>query len=157
MKRLLLLLGWLLLASAQAAELRPFDRGEMARLLATHEGHPFALVLWSIDCPHCKNTLRQFSALARTNPGIDLVVVNTDNLGERKTIATMLAATGLAKADTWVFGDEAPERLRFEIDRRWGGELPRTYLFDRDHHARAFSGPVEEDALKRWLAGSATR
>lgn len=143
----LLLNGW-----AGAADLRPFGRGEMVRLLAERQGRPFALTLWSIDCPHCKGTLRQLAALAQAQPQLDLVVVNTDNLGEKKTIAAMLDATGLAQRDTWVFGDEAPERLRFEIDRRWGGEMPRTYLFDGDHKVVAFSGPVAAEALQQWLA-----
>lgn len=151
----------LLLASAAAvaADLKPFGRGEMARLLAERPARPFALALWSIDCPHCKGTLRQLAALAKANPRFDLVVVNTDNIGERKTIAAMLDACGLAERDTWVFGDEAPERLRYEIDRRWGGEMPRTYLFDGDHKATAFSGPVAEEALRQWLArnGAAVR
>lgn len=139
-------------ALAAAAELRPFGRGEMARLLAEREGRPFVLTLWSIECPHCGGTLRQLAALAKANPRLDLVVVNTDSFGERPAIAAKLEATGLARRATWVFGDEAPERLRFEIDRRWGGEMPRTYLFDRQHRALAFSGPVEAQALRQWLA-----
>lgn len=142
----------LLAAGANAAELRPFGAGEMARVLAQRQGRPFVLTLWSIDCTHCKGTLRQLAALAQTHPRLDLVVVSTDSFGEQKTIAAMLGATGLAARDTWVFGDEAPERLRFEVDRRWGGEMPRTYLFEGDHRVSAFSGPVDAAALKQWVA-----
>lgn len=137
---------------AQGADLRPIGRGDIGRLLAERQGHPVALTLWSIDCPHCKGTLRQLAALVKQNPGIDLIVVSTDNIGERKTIGAMLAATGLGERDTWVFGDEAPERLRFEIDKRWGGEMPRTYLFDADRKVVAFSGPLAEEAVTAWLA-----
>ena len=38
---------------------------------------------------------------------------------------------GLGKVEQWVFADPMPERLRFEIDRRWYGELPRTHFYDR--------------------------
>lgn len=150
MKRGLLSFVALLLlnAHAVAAELRPFVRGDMARLLAERDGRPFVMTLWSVDCPHCKGTLRQLSVLARK--GVDVVVVNTDNIGERNTIAAMLAATGMGRLDTWVFGDEAPERLRFEIDRRWGGEMPRTYLFDADHKTTAVSGTLSAQLLKQW-------
>lgn len=154
MRRMLLILAALLLtqAAAIAAELRPLGRGDVARLLAERQGRPVAVALWSIDCPHCKGTLRQLAALSKANPRIDLLVISTDNLGERKTITAMLTAAGLGERDTWVFGDEAPERLRFEIDRRWGGEMPRTYLHDADRKVTAFSGNVGEGALADWLA-----
>lgn len=150
-KRLLAACALLLLAtSVAAAELLPFGKGEMARQLKERQGRPFVLTLWSIDCPHCKDTLRQLAALAKIHPRLDLVVVSTDNLGEQKTIRAMLGATGLAARTTWVFGDDAPERLRFEIDRRWGGEMPRTYLFDGDHQATAYSGAVDAGVLRQW-------
>ena len=157
MKRQLLAACALLLihAAVGAAELRSFGRGEMARILDARQGRAFVLTLWSTECAHCKDTLRQLSALAQGRAGIDLVVVNTDNVGAKQTIATMLAATGLSERDTWVFGDEAPERLRFEIDRRWGGEMPRTYLFDRDHKTSAYSGPLGAAVLQDWLARNA--
>ncbi|MDD5249278.1 MAG: redoxin domain-containing protein [Rhodocyclaceae bacterium] len=147
-------IAWLLLfvgAWAQAAQLRPFGKGDMARLLAERQGHAFVLTLWSTDCPHCKTSLRQLAALAKTHPQLDLVVVNTDSADESQTIAAMLAAVGLGGRDIWVFAAAAPERLRFEIDRHWGGELPRTYLFESDHQFAAFSGPVDAGALQQWL------
>lgn len=149
---LVVLLFAVLTASAQGADLHPLGRGDIGRLLAERQGHPVALTLWSVDCPHCKGVLRQLAALTKRSPGVELIVVSTDNIGERKTIAAMLAANGLGERDTWVFGDEAPERLRFEIDRRWGGEMPRTYLFDADRKVVAFSGPVAEEAVSAWLA-----
>lgn len=154
MKKLACLLASLLLlvgAVAQAAELRPFAKGDMARLLAERQGRPFVLTLWSVDCPHCKGTLRQLAALAKAHPRLDLVVVNTDSADEGKTIAAMLKGVGLGARDTWVFTG-VPERLRYEIDRRWGGEMPRTYLFEPDHQFAAFSGPLEPAALDQWLA-----
>lgn len=152
-RKLLVLVAFLITqAAAGAAELHPLGRGDVARLLSERQGRPVALTLWSVDCPHCKGTLRQLAALAKANPRFELLVVNTDNLDERRTIAAMLAASGLGERTTWVFGDEAPERLRYEIDRRWGGEMPRTYLYDADRKVAAFSGPVSEDAIADWLA-----
>lgn len=151
MKKLLLAL-LMLCGLAEAAELQPFGRGEMARLLAAREGRAFVLTLWSVDCPHCGTTLRQLAALAKSEPRLDLVVVNTDGVGaDAGAIAAKLAAVGLGKRASWVF-DDAPERLRFEIDRRWGGEMPRTYLFERDHKVAAYSGRIDGKVLKQWLA-----
>jgi thiol-disulfide isomerase/thioredoxin len=144
----------LLLASicVQAAELRPFGRGDMARLLAEHQGRPFILTLWSTDCPHCKGTLHQLALWAKLHPAVDLVVVNTDGPYGSALIRTMLKAVGLGERDTWVFADASAERMRYEIDRRWGGEMPRTYLFDGNHQSAAFSGPIDPLALQQWAA-----
>jgi thiol-disulfide isomerase/thioredoxin len=152
--RCLLVSLFLASACAHGAELRPFGKGDMARLLAEREGRPFILTLWGTDCPHCKGTLRQFAGLTKAHPDLDLVVVSTDSPDDGKTIAGMLKTVGLGERDTWVFAG-APERLRYEIDRRWGGEMPRTYLFERDHQFAAFSGSVDATALKQWLARNA--
>lgn len=144
----------LLLASAwlHAAELRPFASGDMARLVAEHRGRPFIVTFWSTDCPHCKTTLRQLSAWAERHRNVDLAVVNTDGPEAAQSIGPMLSRVGLGARATWVFAD-TPERLRYEIDRRWGGELPRSYLFDGEAGREAFSGPVAADALQRLAAG----
>ena len=45
----------------------------------------------------------------------------------------------------------APERLRFAIDPRWHGELPRTYLYDRAHVVQAVSGVIPPEQLTKWV------
>ena len=45
---------------------------------------------------------------------------------------------------------------RFEIDPRWGGELPRVYLYDRQHTRRAHSGRLDTRELERWIAEQVT-
>jgi hypothetical protein len=43
------------------------------------------------------------------------------------------------------------ERLRHEIDKRWYGELPRTYLRGREGRLEAVSGVLGEERLAQWL------
>ena len=45
-------------------------------------------------------------------------------------------------AENWLFSDGFVERLRFEIDPAWQGEIPRTLLIARRncHHDRGFGG-----------------
>ena len=50
---------------------------------------------------------------------------------EGSAASAMLAQTGLATAENWTFGDGFIERLRYEIDPRWQGEIPRTVLIAR--------------------------
>ncbi len=44
----------------------------------------------------------------------------------------MLEKAGLASAENWIFSDGFVERLRFEIDPAWQGDIPRTLLVARD-------------------------
>ncbi len=47
-------------------------------------------------------------------------------------VEEMLTRTGLGKTESWSFADRFNERLRFEIDPAWSGELPRTLMIDRE-------------------------
>jgi hypothetical protein len=67
----------------------------------------------------------------------------------------MVRGYGLEKSAQWIFADAMPERLRFEIDRRWHGELPRTYLYDRRHTVQAFSGLIPPEHLAQWVRDNA--
>ncbi len=151
MKRLLTMLALLFFAAAShAAELKPLEQGGFEKIKAERQGKPFILTLWGIHCPYCMEGLRHLSALKKNLPKTDLVVISTDTLEVKKSIASMLADAGLDQHDSWVFGEAAPERLRYEIDRKWRGELPRTYLFDADHRVRAVSGTLAKRDLDDW-------
>ena len=43
----------------------------------------------------------------------------------------MLAKSGLASAENWMFADDFMERLRFEVNPRWRGEIPMTLSIRR--------------------------
>ena len=47
-------------------------------------------------------------------------------------VAATLTKAGLGNSESWSFTDRFYERLRYEIDPAWAGELPRTVMIDRD-------------------------
>src|SRR6201987_3506452 len=63
----------------------------------------------------------------------------------------MLAETGLAAAENWTFGDGFVERLRYEIDPQWRGEIPRTMLITRDGATTTIDGAADLDRVRAWL------
>lgn len=158
MRRVLavLVLALTAVAGVAAAELRPFVAGSLAEIRAAHAGRPFVLALWSLDCPHCGAELTLLGQLHTQHPGLALVVVSTDSPLEREALGARLREHGLADAEAWVYADAFSERLRFEIDPRWGGELPRVYLYDRQHTRRAHSGRLDTRELERWIAEQVT-
>jgi len=157
MRRLALLLCALVCwaaPGAQAAEngMRPFVAGSLARIVAAHGGKPFVLGLWSLDCVHCGTEMQYLKKLRARHPRLEVVLVATDGQEDWDNLAAHVRAAGLGQTEQWVFADPVPERLRQEIDRRWFGELPRTYLYGRDGQATAISGVLSDQALGPWLA-----
>lgn len=139
-------------APLAAQEIRHFTPDSLTRITAARPGRPFVLGLWSITCSHCQDELALLGRLRRTHPRLDLVLVATDTPEDTATIAATLRRHGLDGAEAWVFADDFGERLRFSIDRRWRGELPRTYLYAPDHTTRALSGRPDPAQLEAWIA-----
>jgi thiol-disulfide isomerase/thioredoxin len=146
---LALLLALILPAAAQ--ELKPFVAGSIKEITAARQGKPFILGMWSLTCTHCREELSLLSSMAKKYPNLDLVLVATDTLEEGDAISATLRQAGLGGAQAWVFADPFAERLRFEIDRKWHGELPRTYFYDSTHAIAAMSGKLDRQRLEQWM------
>lgn len=153
MIRLLLMLLLVFLAPAAMADttVRPFVAGSLSQIQAARQGKPFVLAFWSIGCVHCPAELKTLGELKRRHPKLDVVLVAADMPDDAPQTAQLAKSYGLGKVEQWVFADPMPERLRFEIDRRWYGELPRTHFYDRDHKVEAISGIVPEERLQQWI------
>ena len=65
----------------------------------------------------------------------------------------MLAKTGLSGAENWIFSDPFTERLRFEIDPSWHGEIPRTVLIARGGKTTVIEGVADTVQVQSWLDG----
>lgn len=136
--------------TAVAQEIRPFVRGSMKQIVAAHHNQPFILGLWSLTCAHCQEELATLGKISAKFPGLKLVLVSTDNPEEKGAIAATLGERSLQQAEAWVFADDFAERLRFEVDKKWRGELPRTYVYDAGGSAKGMSGALDPAQLERW-------
>lgn len=139
------------LPALAAQEIKPFVSGSYRQIISARQGKPFIVNFWSLSCGYCLVELEMLKKLARKFPGLDLVLVSTDTPEEQQPVSATLAKYSLKKAEAWVFADSYTERLRFEIDRKWQGELPRTYFFDAKGNVNAISGKVEPEELEQWL------
>jgi len=86
----------------------------------------------------------QHSSIHQQRPELKIVMLATDNLSASEQIQQILKLHQLAELENWVFADENAQKLRFEIDPRWYGELPRTYFFDAAHQRTGVSGVLSE-------------
>ncbi len=140
--------------AVQAQELKPFVRGSQQVIVASHQDKPFILALWSLDCTHCIDDMALLGKLSKKYRNLDLVLVSTDSPEQTQQIARTLQHYRLSHADSWVFADGYVERLRFEVDPQWYGELPRTYFFDASGHSTAISGKIDRKEIEHWIQSS---
>jgi thiol-disulfide isomerase/thioredoxin len=143
----------LLTATAvQAGEPRAFVSGTLQQIAAAHHGKPFILGLWSQSCSHCREELTMLGQLMAKHPDTPLVLLSTDTIEESVSVAATLRGYGLANVESWVFADPYTERLQYEIDNRWYGELPRTYLYESNGTRTGHSGRLDMPFLQGWLS-----
>lgn len=151
---LLLCMGAACASTAQ--EVKPFVRGSHQKIISARAGKPFVIAFWSLACTNCRDDLALFGKLAKKYRNLDLVLVATDSPEQKQEIARTLqqyrlGRAGLGRIESWVFADSYTERLRFEVDPQWYGELPRTYFFDADGRSTAVSGKINHGQFEHWI------
>ena len=151
MKKLLSALVALLIAVPAQAELSPFVGGSLQKIERQYKGKPFILAFWSATCTHCPTELKALGELSRKYPKLDVVLVAADTPAEAPELERLAQDYGVARQARWVFADAQPERLRYEIDRRWYGELPRTYFYDAKGARQGRSGVQPPEQLEQWV------
>jgi thiol-disulfide isomerase/thioredoxin len=138
--------------SASAAELLPFGRGSWQELRQKHDSRPTIIHFWGLTCGPCLVELPEWGRFAQETKGAEFVMVAADPVPEEPAdLSATLAKAGLAEIESWRFADRFAQRLQFEIDPRWRGELPMTILLARDGSARSILGSVDFAELRGWI------
>jgi len=154
--RLSILLALLLaLASpgnAEAGSPLPFERGSWAKLRAEHAGQPTVIHLWGLTCGPCLVELPYWGKLVAERHDLKLVLIAADPVPQdTERVEAMLKNAGLGDSESFSFTDRFYERLRYEIDPAWAGELPRTMLIDRDGKTTVLVGVADLGQVRAWL------
>src|SRR5262245_60511931 len=150
---LLAVLSVLVPTHSQAdALMHEFRRGSWQGILKAHAGRPTMVHFWSVTCGPCKVELPLIGAYLKEEPRLDVVMISADLVPSmRDATLAMLKNAGLDNTENWIFSDAFVERLRFEIDPAWQGDIPRTVLIARDGAVTTIEGTVEIDDLRKWL------
>lgn len=138
--------------AAPAEALKPFQPESLQQIREATRGRPFVLAFWSLHCAPCKEDMAVLKAVQAKYPQLRVILVSTDGPAEHPAVIRFLAQQGLGRVERWAFADDFEERLRFNVDPEWRGELPRTYLFDAEHRATTHSGVLDVRALDAWVA-----
>jgi len=140
-------------AAETPSELRPFVRGSWQNILRSHAGRPTLVHFWGVTCGPCKVELPLLGKFMKDNAEVDVVMISADLVPNLPGAArAMLEKAGLGTSENWLFADGFVERLRFEIDPAWQGEIPRTLLIARDGTVTTIEGSAEIPDLEKWSA-----
>jgi thiol-disulfide isomerase/thioredoxin len=147
----------ILIASASALGappvLKPFERGTWQHVLKDHAGRPTLVHFWGVTCGPCKVELPLLGQFAKEHPEIDVVTISADLVPNLPAATqSMLDKAGLSSTENFIFSDGFVERLRFEIDPAWQGDIPRTLLIARDGTITTIEGSAEAADLAKWSA-----
>jgi hypothetical protein len=138
-------------ATASAAPaLQPFEPASMARIIASEQGKPFVLVVWSLDCEFCLASLDALARERQARKDFNVVTIATDPAAPPlgPLMQQRLSSLGLSE-HAWAYAALPPERLRFAIDRNWHGEMPRSYWFGADGQRTPYSGVITPAVIAR--------
>ena len=138
-------------SEATETKFNPFVKGSFAQIQQQHKDTPYIIVFWSETCAFCMKELAAFGRLIPKYPQIKLITISTDPFLEDETVQHILSSKNLENTETWVFADNFAERLYFDINPRWRGELPLTYFFDNQNTLLIHMGIVKEAELVEWL------
>src|ERR1700757_236164 len=155
MKRMILaaMLVFAGLPTAPASDqmpLKSFERGSWPQLLHSHAGHLTIVHFWGVTCGPCKVELPQLGDFMKQHPKVEIVTISADlvpNLGA--AARSMLQSAGLSSAENWIFSDGYAERLRYEVDPSWQGDIPRTMLIAREGEITTIEGSADMAALQK--------
>lgn len=138
--------------SASAVELRPFVQGSWQELRQIHAGQPTIVHFWGVTCGPCRIEMPEWGRLLRERPDMNLVMIDADLVpNEPDTAIAMLSKTGVSAAEQWRFDDDYEERLRYEVDPQWHGEIPYTVLIAPDGTTTTITGAADSAQIRAWL------
>lgn len=134
-----------------AAEMRPFVSGSWKQLTGAYEGKPVVVHFWGLTCSICVAEMPDWGRLAAAHPEMQIVLVNWDRRPDKPSrLQAVLDKAGVGRLERWVFAETFEDRLRFEVDPEWMGELPRTYMISRDGSVSAASGALDRAEILTW-------
>jgi hypothetical protein len=134
-----------------------FGKGSWQDLTGARKGQKLIVHFWSVACGPCLTELPEWGKFLARHPDTPLVLVNWESRPQpADRIRDTLAKAGLADAENWTLADDFEQKIRFEIDRDWMGELPRTQLIAQDGSMSIISGTMDFTKLSAWLGEAET-
>ena len=134
-----------------AYDFMPFDMNTRKVIEKRYIDQPLIISFWSIDCPYCIDDLRKLGKALSKNTNVKLITVCVDGKESAKKAERILSQANLPKHEKYQYAEVDEDRLRYNIDPAWYGELPRTYFYDAAHQVTPLSGKISNSFLDKWF------
>jgi hypothetical protein len=135
-------------------EIKPFTSTSYAQILQQHAQRGFVISVWSVDCPSCLKDMAVLKSLHNQYPKLPIVLISTDEADAAAEVRAILQRNQLQDVENWQFGNEDAQQLRYQIDPKWYGELPRSYAFNPRQQRQGKSGAMDLAGFETWLKDS---
>jgi thiol-disulfide isomerase/thioredoxin len=147
------LIVWQHTTIGAVANVRAFERGSWHEIRKAHAGEPLVVHFWGVTCGPCREELPQWGRFLKERAGLHVVMIDADLVpNEPGAVRAMLDQSGLSSvAENWMFNDDFVERLRYEIDPHWQGEIPLTMLITADGATTIVEGAADFAKISSWL------
>jgi thiol-disulfide isomerase/thioredoxin len=129
----------------------PFDMNTRKVIEKRYIDQPLIISFWSIDCPYCIDDLKKLGKALSKNTNVQLITVCVDGKESAKKAERILSQANLPKHEKYQYAEVDEDRLRYNIDPAWYGELPRTYFYDAAHQVTPLSGKISNSFLDKWF------
>ncbi|MFY8176679.1 MAG: TlpA family protein disulfide reductase [Candidatus Methylopumilus universalis] len=129
----------------------PFDMNTRKVIEKRYIDQPLIISFWSIDCPYCIDDLKELGKALSKNTNVKLITVCVDGKESAKKAERILSQANLPKHEKYQYAEVDEDRLRYNIDPAWYGELPRTYFYDAAHQVTPLSGKISNSFLDKWF------
>lgn len=130
-----------------SVNLQMFDIGSFEQIVTDKNKQDHLVIFWSLDCPPCITELKKIADLYQQFPNYQLTLINTDAVIEQGRVKKILKKFNLSELDNWGFSNADEERLRYDIDPRWYGDLPRSYFFPLRGKVKRLRGALSSSEL----------
>ena len=134
-----------------AYDFMPFDMNTRQVIEKRYIDQPLIISFWSIDCPYCIDDLKKLGKALSKNANVKLITVCVDGKESAKKAERILSQANLPKHEKYQYAEVDEDRLRYNIDPSWYGELPRTYFYDAAHQVTPLSGKISNSFLDKWF------
>ena len=154
MVKIILICSLLLSTSVYAEQLdiKLFQKDSYQQILSDYKNQPLVLILWSVTCSSCLAEMELIQQIHQQNPKLNIIMLSVDGPEFHQEMAQIIKQEKLFEIEHWGFSEDNSPALRYAIDNRWYGELPRTYFFDRQHNKTGISGVLSQKKYNEKIA-----
>ena len=138
--------------SAKNLSIKEFNSASLSLIEESYTGQPFVLIVWSIDCLPCREEFEMIREVKILHPKLNVVTVATESFLEYPEVEVILEKIFFQKAEHWAYAVSHSSKIRYSLDPKWYGELPRAYFYNRLGKRIPVSGAIKKSQLLEWFS-----